>query len=377
MNIVVFSTNKAPWGGSEELWKKLCLDAKGLGFNVLASYIEHPLKHDHILDLANAGIVTQKRSPTSNHSNTSLTNLIINNWVKKKNGNSNGKIWEEIFQFKPDQVIFNLGEAFEKPFLWHYNAIERLFSKKINFKLIIHFNSSEFPNLSEKERNQFIKLYTQAEHVFFVSKDNAESTYRQLGMVSKRYSIVENQVESLLIEKNEETISNSFLNLAIVARLDHNVKGHDIALDFISGYSDKKNIRINIYGTGESYHHIKKLIEFYNLTDIAKMHGFVSDKSILWKNNDALFLTSRDEGLPLSLLEALRHKRAFICTPAGGIADLNSNHGFFIDLSNEQGFHELLNKLLCNKSKLHEKGLAGWSSLQIKKSKTYSETILL
>ena len=91
MNTVIFSTNKAPWGGSEDLWKKLCIDAKVLGFNVLASYIDHPLKHNHILELIDAGIAIQRRTPTSKHSNTSLTNLIKDTWVKKKNSNAKGK----------------------------------------------------------------------------------------------------------------------------------------------------------------------------------------------------------------------------------------------------------------------------------------------
>lgn len=377
MNTVIFSTNKAPWGGSEDLWKKLCIDAKVLGFNVLASYIDHPLKHNHILELIDAGIAIQRRTPTSKHSNTSLTNLIKDTWVKKKNSNASGKVWREIYRFKPDQIIFNLGEAFEETFLWHYFTIEKLIQKKIKYKIIVHFNASEFPNQSKKDRNKFIRLYSNADQVFFVSNENAESTYRQLGLVSKKYSVVESQVEGLLNKKSSEMTNNGLLNLAFVARLNHDIKGHDIALDFISSYSGKKDVRINIYGTGASQNHIKNLIEFYSLSDIAKIHGFESDKATIWKNNDALFLTSKEEGLPLSLLEALHYKRTFICTPAGGISDLDTNYGFIIDLSHEQSFHKLLDNLKSDKGKLQEKALAGYNSLQIKKGKTYSETILI
>ena len=377
MNTLIFSTNKAPWGGSESLWKRLCLEGKDLGLNVLASYIDHPLKKEHIHELGQRDVLLQPRSSTSNTDWQTLKDNIRGNRRKRQTIDPQGSVWKNIKDFNPGRAIFNLGYAFEWDFFWHQKAIDKHLRGKIPYRIIVHFNTNRFPFMREEDRQKFRWIYEGAERVFFVSEDNARSTARQLGIRELNYELVSGQVtqdNNLDVHTGK---SKNLLRLAIVARLNHDVKGQDIAFDFISSYAKKEKIQLNIYGTGDSEEHLERLRNFYGLEDQVTFHGFVPSKEQIWQENDALFLTSADEGLPLSVLEALTFNKGFICTPAGGMDNVDPEFGFSVDLSDREGFFEMLDNLYDDRSSLIHRATKGHAHYFGRKHGSFAKQLLL
>lgn len=117
--------------------------------------------------------------------------------------------------------------------------------------------------------------------------------------------------------------------LACVARLEFYAKGHDILFQVLNEEKWKKrNLIVNLYGKGEHINSVKKLIKYFNLEKVI-MEGHVNPSDI-WKKNHALILTSRYEGLPLALVEAM------LCRRTGIVTNVSGNPEVIID--NETGF---------------------------------------
>ena len=74
-----------------------------------------------------------------------------------------------------------------------------------------------------------------------------------------------------------------------------------------------------------------------NLGDIVKFEGWVSgDKKINMLNwADIFILPSHNEGLPISILEAMSYGMPIISTPVGGIPEVVKGNGVLVTPGNE------------------------------------------
>ncbi len=114
----------------------------------------------------------------------------------------------------------------------------------------------------------------------------------------------------------------SRLRVAITAKLHAN-KGHAWALEAIGRHAGRCGIeRIHLLGDGPERHNLEELCQRLNLTDLVVFHGFVPDPDQLYPEIDLILLPSLGEGIPLSLLEAMRFGIPVIATDIGGIPEI-------------------------------------------------------
>ena len=112
------------------------------------------------------------------------------------------------------------------------------------------------------------------------------------------------------------------LNVAIVAKLHAN-KGHRWALEVISRQPDLCGIgKIHIVGDGPERENLEKLCSNGPLRQIVVFHGFVNEPDLIYPQIDVALLPSLGEGIPLSLLEAMRFGIPCIATEIGGIPEV-------------------------------------------------------
>lgn len=99
-------------------------------------------------------------------------------------------------------------------------------------------------------------------------------------------------------------------------------KGIFDVLDFINENKEWLNgtFRFVIAGAGESQK-LEQFIAVNNLYPLIEYKGWVEgkEKESLVQNCDLFILTSYNEGLPMSILEAMVHKKTIISTNVGGI----------------------------------------------------------
>lgn len=90
-------------------------------------------------------------------------------------------------------------------------------------------------------------------------------------------------------------------------------------------YSAGLECEFLIYGDGEDYNKLKTLIEERGLTNYVKLMGYTDDVNSVLKNLDIFVLTSRYEGIPYILLEAMNNSLPVISTDVGGIKEIIKN----------------------------------------------------
>ncbi len=129
------------------------------------------------------------------------------------------------------------------------------------------------------------------------------------------------------------------------------------------------NIEINLYGDGD-LKEFENLINENNLQNKVKLKGWISGniKDEAYRSADIYILPSFEEGLPMSILEALTYGLPIICTSVGGIPEAVEEgiNGFLIQPGDYKALAEKINLIADNKE-LREK--MGQESLRIAKEK--------
>lgn len=110
-------------------------------------------------------------------------------------------------------------------------------------------------------------------------------------------------------------------------------KGIFDLLESIRKYSEpfQGNVRILIGGNGDT-DRLEKLIKEYKLENIVTFCGWVNgqQKIELLNKADVYILPSYNEGLPISILEAMSYGMPIISTPVGGIPEIVSEENGFL-----------------------------------------------
>jgi len=317
---ILFTTENITWGGSELLWCKTVLEM------VYSDCTIAICTHEK-LKLPNELIQAEKEGKLQiiKHSvnNLSFYKRVINRFLPYSNRLKSSNLREQfILDFKPDLIVMNQG--------YNYNAVDLMLfalQNKINYTTISHaVNEGLWPNynLREKMKSGFsgsIKNY-------FVSQDNLLVTQNQLGKMLKNAEIVRNPFNiPFTIDLDFPKIDT--FHLAFVGRYDFFAKGQDVLLQVLSDEKWKnRNLHINFYGEGNDIENLKELKVMYDLTNV-KFHAHTATPDI-WKTNHGLILTSRFEGLPIVIVEAMLCKRLVIVTDVSGNSELvnDSKTGF-------------------------------------------------
>lgn len=107
-----------------------------------------------------------------------------------------------------------------------------------------------------------------------------------------------------------------------VARLDP-VKGHENLLRAFS-LLRKRNprVRLRILGDGELRTALEQLAESLSIADGVRFEGFSLDTPAFLSRIDIYVISSRNEGLPLTLLEAMAAALPVVSTAVGAIPDV-------------------------------------------------------
>jgi len=123
------------------------------------------------------------------------------------------------------------------------------------------------------------------------------------------------------------------LRLVITAKL-HKNKGHLWALEAIAdSIGQVGDIRIDILGEGPERAALEKYCRDSCLKNLVRFHGFVSEPEAFYDRIDIALLPSLGEGIPLSLLEAMRWGIPCVATNIGGIPEIveNGKNGILIE----------------------------------------------
>lgn len=164
--------------------------------------------------------------------------------------------------------------------------------------------------------------YENALRCYFVCQANLDTTRFQTGCSGDNFEVVSNPFSvpyNVKLDWPDET--NGF-RIAFVGRLEPGAKGCDLLLRaFASPAWRNRPVSLHFYGDGASANGMRQMAALLKL-DNAIFHGRVNNLEQIWRENHMLALTSRYEGLPLAVVEAMLCGRPCLVTDVSGNAEL-------------------------------------------------------
>lgn len=270
------------------------------------------------------------------------------------------RIKEIIKEFKPDIVHTHASKA---------GAVGRLAAIHCKVPVIVHtFHGHVFHSYFGKGKTFFFKsveryLAQRSSAIVTISElqkkeltqdfnicDPAKTHVIPLGFDLNRFT--ENLETKRKEFREKYQINDNEIAIGIIGRLAP-VKNHELfidAIEYVKNNTDKK-IRAFIIGDGETrkqledYIHSKNL-KFNTVPGERKLFCFTSwIKNADWAlaGLDIVALTSKNEGTPVSLIEAQAAGRLIVTTNVGGTADVvGKESGFLTDPNNPEEYKEKL-----------------------------------
>ena len=116
--------------------------------------------------------------------------------------------------------------------------------------------------------------------------------------------------------------------IGIVGRLVP-IKNHELFLQAAKLVLEQQpDAYFALVGDGERRAELNALVESLNLTERIRFTGWITDVAPVYSALDALALCSHNEGLPISVIEAMAARVSVAATNVGGVPDLLSDPRF-------------------------------------------------
>ncbi len=154
--------------------------------------------------------------------------------------------------------------------------------------------------------------------------------------------------------------------LFYAAELNYN-KYQDLLIDMINILKDKiPTIKLLLAGTGPLKDKYEKKINDLGLSSNIKLLGLRSDVPNLLALSDVVVASSRREGLPVNVMEAMATSLPLVVTDIRGHRDLvnNGENGYVIGVNDIEGFVKSIEKLHKDNKLRHKLGRRGLELVQ-------------
>jgi glycosyltransferase involved in cell wall biosynthesis len=181
--------------------------------------------------------------------------------------------------------------------------------------------------------------------------------------VRQKVDVIYNGIEDIPTEHLSENYADT-LKIINVGYFDHN-KNQEMLLRAVAELSlrGKNNIEVIFIGenTGDgSFERCKQLTLELSLEATIQYVGFISDIVPFYESSSVFVLCSYHEGMPMSILEAMRAGRAVIATNVGGVSEMVSDgvNGFLVPPGDYLSLADKLETLIIHRDLLSRFGSA-------------------
>jgi glycosyltransferase involved in cell wall biosynthesis len=191
------------------------------------------------------------------------------------------------------------------------------------------------------------KVFEAVDASFWVSKRNQKDFECQIGCRLSSAETVWNPVKVLGSTTVPWPASHDLWRMACVARLQVRPKGHDLLLQALAlPHWAKRNLHLSIFGTGENRQGLEDLARLLGISARVSFPGHVETVQDIWREHHLIAQPSRNEGMPLSLVEALMCGRPALVTDVAGHTELvtEGENGFVAEAPTVKHLDEALDR---------------------------------
>lgn len=203
--------------------------------------------------------------------------------------------------------------------------------------------------------NRFVK---QAAAIQYLTREEKEESGDKW---NRNYFILGNGFSN---ESIKDSFSKDCIKGLFIGRLDMHHKGIDNLLEAADSIADimrEARFSIDFYGPDRfDSGKIRSIIQTKQLSDILKVHGPITgeEKKHILMDSDVFFLTSRFEGHPMGLIEALSYGIPAVVTAGSNMMEkiLECDAGWGADPNTVTNIASCIKQVINERSKLKEKG---------------------
>ena len=342
--IAFLSSNEyVPWGGSEYCWARAAERFAERGAEVRVSVMDWRAPVKQVKHLRSAGCRILLRPQRS------LTERIKRRFVLR-----NRYEWHHMKRIGAgaDLVVISQGGNTDG-FPW----MEAAKSLGYPYVTIAEGVPDSWPGDDLRER--FAEAYESAQAAFFVSQANLAMTRRQMGTALLAGRVLRNPFNVPYDARPPwpgDPVNR--LSLAYVARLEVGGKKQDLICEVLGlPHWRKRNVSVSFVGNGQNEGGLRKLASSLDLKNV-HFAGPVDDIEGVWAKHHAQVFSSRNEGMPLSVVEAMLCGRACIATDVGGNRELirDGVNGFLAKAATVELLDEAMERAWENRHRLREMG---------------------
>lgn len=236
-------------------------------------------------------------------------------------------------------------------------------------KTIFHLHGSEFREFyaeSTPRMQRLVRSALDSSSVIIVLSESWKLFISSICQNNNIY-VINNFVRA--IEVDERVRNHEGVSLLFMGRLGKRKGAYDIVEAMRLARSELPDCKFYFCGDGE-LEQVREKIDSADLGHICKIEGWIgpNEKSRYYSMADIFVLPSYNEGLPMSILEAMSARLAIITSPVGGIPEVivSGKNGFLVEPGDVQALSETI-KLLANDKELRTRvGLAAAESFEEK-----------
>jgi glycosyltransferase involved in cell wall biosynthesis len=348
MQFLILSTTSG-YGGAEMLAVDSALSLRELGHAVAFDAPWIGSGHRKQTELEQAGVNTSYVAAS-----TTGTIASISRKLRRQELDTARPVAELIEKLRPDFAFLNLGIPSEGAAF--FSALE---GQGIPYVTLSHLVDPEhWPIDSEFDilRSGFGK----ARRNFFVSKQGLELLYQALSLSDENANLALNPFGGDYAKPLPWPSDEPPLRLACPARLLVRHKGQDLLLRALQlpHWTDRE-LEISLFGDGPNRRSLEEMAKADSGKRI-RLCGHVNSVEEMWRNQHALIMPSRREGLPIAIVEAMLAGRPCIATDVGGNAEIIEDGvtGFIAQHPTVAAISATLERVWQSRDRLREMGEA-------------------
>ena len=231
-------------------------------------------------------------------------------------------------------------------------VLVKIFNPKLKIIWHDHYGNSEFLN------KRPVKILKLASHKFnhIISVNSSLKAWAERNLYTKNVSYISNFVDLNLEEKKSTLLlGDKGKRIVCLANLRPQ-KGHEMLIDsFKNVLYQYPDWSLHLVGKDFNDSYSKKIkckINELELTNSIHVYGGRKDVYNILMQSSIGVLSSKSEGLPLSLLEYALAKLPVVATDVGQCKEVIENNrlGRLVETGDEKALSEAITELICEKS---------------------------
>ena len=235
--------------------------------------------------------------------------------------------------------------------------------------------------------NKFLK---NAAAISYLNKGEIKNSIE----INKKFIIIENGIENIKKIKKKVSKNNS-VEFIFLGRIDFFYKGLDVLIQGIKYYKENLydnslEVKFSLYGSGNKKEEarLSKEIVKNGISDIVEYAGPVLGvkKEEVFNRSEIMILTSRSEGMPMVILEALNYGLPCLITKETNMQEhiVKNNCGWVVELGYKEigeGIYKATKDLINNRDTLIENSMNSlknfeWEKIALKSINEYKKILL-